>query len=144
MTEVSQPFVPQAIWTLRAIAKRLGVAEEETVLGYAMRERDPLRLVQLFGKYGIRTAKLDAWKARQQPGNTCERINGLHEIAQKLEVSINTVKAYARRPSDPLPINGLGGRRQWAYVDALVDWKMAEARPVRPVQLTAGVAGQRF
>jgi hypothetical protein len=135
---------PHVIWTQRAIARRLGVAEEETVLGYAMLKRDPLRLHFLFGKYWIKTEKLDAWNARRQPGNTCPRIIGLDAIAVRFPgggVSINTLKAYARREHDPIPIDGLGQRRPSIYESAFTDWIDAQDKLVAPAWLTDRRAG---
>src|SRR5262245_45267860 len=123
-------MTPHVIWGLRAIARRLGVAEEETVTGYATRARDPLRLRQWRGRYWIKTERLDAWKARQQPGNACERLVGLDRIAERMKKSITTVKSFARLAIDPLPVEGLGTPGAWVYTDAMLDWYDAQDRPV--------------
>ena len=122
-------MTPHVIWTLRAMATRLGVGEEETVMAYVRRHRDPLRVRALLGKYWIKTSKLDAWRARQQPGNTCVMVETMPAIARRLRVAVRTVRQYARREADPLPVNGLGTARPWIYEDALVDWSDAQDRP---------------
>ena len=132
---------PHVIWTMRALARRLGVAEEETVVGYAMRPRDPLRVRYILGKHWMKAERVDRWRARQEPGNTCPRIVGLAAMAKKLRCSINTVKAYATRERDPLPVHGLGGRHPWVYEDALVDWFDAQDKPAVSVWLTDRLAG---
>lgn len=136
-------MTPHVIWTLPALARRLGVGDEETVLAYAALPRDPLRLHFLFGKYWMKTERIDAWKARRRQGNMCPRVTGLEEIACRLpiDVSINTLKVYARRSMDPLPIEGLGRRRPWIYESALSDWVDAQDRVVDPARLMDRLAG---
>lgn len=129
--------VPHVIWTLRAIANRLGVSKEETVISYAMRPRDPLRIQHQFGRYWIKTETLDAWKERERANNACQRLVGRREICQCLRMSWNTAKAYARRADDPLPINGLGGPAPWIYHGAWVDWFHAQNESARRVWLTS-------
>jgi hypothetical protein len=117
------------IWTLRDIAKALGVADRGTVIAFAQRRFDPLRLRCLIDEYWIRRSVLDMWKARQIDGADLPRVVGLEAIGKLTRRSINGVKALARRPFDPLPIYGLGKRHPWSYACALDDWIDAQDRP---------------
>lgn len=117
------------IWTLRDIAKALGVADRGTVIAFAQRSFDPLRLRFLIDRYWIRRSVLDAWKARQLPDADLPRVVGLEAVGRRTRRSVNGVKALARRPVDPLPIYGLGKRHPWCYACALDDWIDAQDRP---------------
>ena len=117
-------------WGLKAIARRLCVAEEETVLAYARRWRDPLRLHRRLGRYWMVASRIDAWRERQHAGNTCPRVRTLGAIGEKLGVGAKAIRRYATRAHDPLPVEwGAGGI--WAYADALRDWYQAQDELVR-------------
>jgi hypothetical protein len=135
--------VIDAIYTLRDIARALGVADRGTVIAFASRPFDPLRLRWMIDRYWIRRSALDLWKARQIEDADLPRIVGLQEIARQTQRSINGVKALARLPFDPLPIYGLGKRNPWCYACALDDWIDGHDRPfqfcaeaVDPARLT--------
>lgn len=117
------------LWTLREIAAAVGVADRRTVLAYAMRSYDPLRLRYLIDRYWMRASVVDAWVQRQSHGYDLPRVTGLERIASEVRRSINGCKALARRVHDPLPIVGLGERRPWIYEAALQDWIEAQDRP---------------
>jgi hypothetical protein len=118
-----------AYWTLREIAQALGVADRGTVIAFAQRSVDPLRLRFLIDRYWIRRSVLDMWKARQIEDADLPRVVGLEAIGLLTRRSINGVKALARRPVDRLPIYGLGKRHPWSYACALDDWIDAQDRP---------------
>jgi hypothetical protein len=121
--------VIDAIYTLRDIAKALGVADRGTVIAFAQRPFDPLRLRWMIDRYWIRRSTLELWKARQIDDADLPRIVGLKELGRLTQRSINGVKALARLHVDPLPIYGLGKKHPWCYNCALDDWIDGHDRP---------------
>lgn len=119
----------EAIYTLRDIAKALGVADRGTVVSYARRPFDPLRLRIWIDEYWIRQSVLDAWKARQLNDADLPRRVGLHRIGDRIRRTPKNVKALASRTVDPIPVYGIGKRNPWCYESALDDWIDAQDRP---------------
>ena len=120
---------------LKAIAKALGVADENTVYAYARRNRDPLPLIRWIGSVRIDADVLAKWKRRdatkgkRESDPALERVEGIIAIAACVGVTIPTLVSYGKRKRDPLPINGLGKRYPWIWRGALVDWVERQAIP---------------
>jgi hypothetical protein len=137
----------EAVWSLDAIARRLYVADRHTVLAYARRWRDPLRLRNNGGRWWMLGERIDMWRLRQVPGNQCPRVRSLDSIGETIGRSVSTVRRVMTRAHDPLPVewDELGA---WAYKHALFDWHDGQEIPAsvalaRITNLDGGAQKQR-
>ncbi|WP_437309980.1 hypothetical protein [Sorangium sp. So ce388] len=118
----------EKLWGWKAIAARLGIAEN-TAIAYSRLCEDPLPVRMQRGSPWCHERYLDEWLARRsggvmRDGSALERLDGWPAICHELfGADRATAFRWARLPHDRLPVIGIGGRQPWAYKAAIRDWK---------------------
>ena len=119
--------------TLPKIAKRIGHTSRTcTVLDYAARAYDPLRLRYRCGVPWVSEGVLGPWLIRtfgeEEQQRALERVTGREALCKAFDRDWRTILRYAAWPHDPLPIH-YSGADVWIYKSALVDWVHAHDVP---------------
>lgn len=119
--------------TLGQIARRIGhTSRDRTVLDYAARAYDPLRLRYRFGRPLMTESVLSAWVIRtfgeDDQRRALPRVTGREALCRAFGCDWRTILRYAAREHDPLPIH-YSGDDVWIYQSALIDWVHAHDVP---------------
>lgn len=128
-----KPDQPGIHMTLPRIVRRIGhTARVQTVLAYASRKYDPLRLRYRCGRPWIAESVLAAWITRtfgeEDEQRALPRVTGKEALCKAFGRDWRTILRYAAREHDPLPLH-YSGDDVWIYQAALVDWVHAHDVP---------------
>ncbi|WP_437962708.1 hypothetical protein WME76_46620 (plasmid) [Sorangium sp. So ce119] len=121
----------ERLWGWAAIAAHLGVSTPTAQTWAALRV-DPLPVRRRRGTT-LRWAwsgYLDDWQDRRR--GIGERLEGWEAICARLEGrDPTTARRLARDADDPLPVQGVGTGRPWAFATAIRDWVHRADEPLR-------------
>jgi hypothetical protein len=123
------------VFKLDSIARLIGVGSTATVVRYAKRAVDPLRLWRVHGRIFAWDERAKLWVDRTFNEDCAQpRAEGLYAIGEAVGLRDDeAILRLIRRAKDPIP-TWYDGRKLVAWQSALEDWSEAQTRAAFAVE----------